>query len=558
MFKFLKEKIKESISKISKKIEQEAPDEVVEKEEELPVKEEVKSEEMVEEKKEEIKQEKPAEELKEEKIEEKLPEEKKEGLFGRFRKLFKKGEKAEGVKEAETEEEKTPEQKKEEGEKFLNQIKEELTKQELEQRKLEEEERKKQEEQKKKDDIEKRIKERVKAGETPSLRDLFARREIEKPKEEVKVQKPAVIKEEVKAEEKKEERQEELIKAIAAGRRPEEIKEKKEAAEKPSEEEIVRSLAFGKRLETIPKVPVEKVEEVKEEPEKKGFFAKLKEKIITKKISEKQFDEIFWDLEVALLENNVAVEVIEKIKNDLKKDLTEKPVLRNKVDEAVIKSLKDSITGLFDIEKIDIFQKMERKKPLIICFIGVNGSGKTTTIAKIAALLQKYKFSSVIAASDTFRAAAINQLEEHATKLGIKLIKHDYGADPAAVAFDAIKYAESKGIDAVLIDTAGRLHSNINLMDEMKKIVRVAKPDLKIFIGESITGNDCIEQAKQFNEAIGIDGIILSKADVDEKGGAAISVSYVTKKPIMYLGTGQKYEDLEEFDSEKIIKGLGL
>ncbi|MBI2650794.1 signal recognition particle-docking protein FtsY, partial [Candidatus Woesearchaeota archaeon] len=145
-----------------------------------------------------------------------------------------------------------------------------------------------------------------------------------------------------------------------------------------------------------------------------------------------------------------------------------------------------------------------------------------------------------------------------ADKLGIKMIKHDYGSDPAAVAFDAIKHAKAKSIDAVLIDTAGRMHSNVNLLDEMKKIIRVAKPDLKIFVGESITGNDCIEQAKTFNESVGIDGIILAKADIDEKGGAAVSVSYVTKKPILFLGIGQKYTDLQEFDSEVIIKNLGL
>jgi len=159
-------------------------------------------------------------------------------------------------------------------------------------------------------------------------------------------------------------------------------------------------------------------------------------------------------------------------------------------------------------------------------------------------LFKKNGLKCVIAASDTFRAAAIQQLQEHADKLGVKMIKHDYGADPAAVAFDAIKYAEANRADVVLIDTAGRLHSNVNLMDEMKKVVRVAKPDLKIFIGESITGNDCVEQAKKFNEAIGIDGIILAKADLDDRGGAAISVSFVTKKPILYIGTGQGYDDL--------------
>ena len=188
----------------------------------------------------------------------------------------------------------------------------------------------------------------------------------------------------------------------------------------------------------------------------------------------------------------------------------------------------------------------------------INGSGKTTTIAKIAKLLQENRLKVVIAASDTFRAAAIHQLQEHADRLGVKLIKHDYGSDPAAVAFDAIKYAEAHGIDVVLIDTAGRLHSNVNLMAEMEKVARVAKPDLKIFVGESITGNDCVEQARSFNNAIGIDGIILAKADVDEKGGAAISVSYVTKKPILYLGTGQEYDDLEPFSAEAVVDSLGL
>ena len=198
------------------------------------------------------------------------------------------------------------------------------------------------------------------------------------------------------------------------------------------------------------------------------------------------------------------------------------------------------------------------EKPFVIAFFGINGSGKTTTIAKIANLLKEKNISCVLAASDTFRAASIEQLQIHADKLGVKLIKHDYGSDPAAVSFDAIKHAKAKNIDVVLIDTAGRLHSNINLMDELKKIVKVSKPNLKLFVGESIAGNDCIEQAKTFNEAVGIDGIILAKADIDEKGGAAISVSYITKKPIIYLGTGQEYKDLKEFDPNLIVEGLGL
>ena len=267
-------------------------------------------------------------------------------------------------------------------------------------------------------------------------------------------------------------------------------------------------------------------QEKPQEEEKKGFFSALKEKILTTTINGQQFEDMFFDLELALLENNVAVEVIDKIKNDLKSSLVNHPIRRNKVEETVIISLKDSIKGLFE-QPFDIIPLIREKqeKPFIIAFVGINGSGKTTSIAKMASMLREKGFSVVLAAGDTFRAASIEQISQHGDRLGIKVIKHDYGADPAAVAFDAIKHAQAKNVDVVLIDTAGRMHSNSNLIDEMKKIMRVAKPDVKLFVGESITGNDCVEQAKSFNDAVGIDGIILSKADVDEKGGAAVSVS---------------------------------
>ena len=173
-------------------------------------------------------------------------------------------------------------------------------------------------------------------------------------------------------------------------------------------------------------------------------------------------------------------------------------------------------------------------------------------------MLKKNKLSVVLSASDTFRAAAIQQLKDWGEKLNMKVIAHNYGSDPAAVAFDAISYAKSHNIDVVLIDTAGRQHSNKDLLREMEKIVRVAKPDLKIFVGEAIVGNDCVEQAKEFHKAVDIDGIILAKADVDEKGGAIISVSFITHRSIMYLGTGQSVDDLKEFNKEEIVKGLGL
>lgn len=300
--------------------------------------------------------------------------------------------------------------------------------------------------------------------------------------------------------------------------------------------------------------------ELKEE--KKGLFTKIKETFTTRTISAEKFDDLFWPLELTLLEHNVAVGVTELIKKDLQQELVDKPLPLN-VSKKVEETLQQTLTTVLSGESFSLVSAIIKKKqtssdPYVIAFFGINGSGKTTTIAKVAHLLQQKKLSCVLAAGDTFRAAAIQQLEEHADKLGIRVIKHAYGADAAAVAYDAISYAKKQEIAVVLIDTAGRLHSNTNLMDELQKICRVAKPDLKIFIGESITGNDCIEQAQRFQEHIGIDGIILTKADVDEKGGTPLSISYVTKKPVMYLGVGQKYEHLEEFQKEKILDKLGI
>ena len=296
----------------------------------------------------------------------------------------------------------------------------------------------------------------------------------------------------------------------------------------------------------------------KEDEPKKGFFEKISQKITAKEINEAQFEDIFWEMEVALLENNVATEVIDKIKVDLKKELVGKPIKRTAITQTIMNTLKRSIEDLFVNADFDFMKALKSKKPYVVCFVGINGSGKTTTIAKVAKMIQDSGMSVVLAAADTFRAAAIDQLQTHADNLGVKLIKHDYGADPAAVAFDAVQHAKSKNIDVVLIDTAGRMHSNVNLLDEMRKIMRVANPDMKIFVGESITGNDCVEQAKKFNEVVELDGIILSKADVDEKGGAALSVSYVTGKPILFLGVGQEYKDIKKFSSEEMMANLGL
>jgi len=291
---------------------------------------------------------------------------------------------------------------------------------------------------------------------------------------------------------------------------------------------------------------------------KKSFFEKIKS-TFTYKITPEDFDSLFEDLDMLLLENNVAMEVVENIKLKLSKKLIGKEIKKNDLEEIIKKELKSTLNEIL-IDPDDPINaiKLKKEKPFIMLFFGINGSGKTTSIAKLTYQLKQKGFSVVLAAADTFRAASIEQISEHAKKLNVPLIKHDYGADPAAVGFDAIKYAKSHHIDVVLIDTAGRMHTKTNLMSEMEKIVRVTNPDLKIFVAESIAGNDAIEQAKSFHKSVNIDGSILSKADVDEKGGTIISISAITHKPIFYLGTGQTYNDLKLFNKQEFIDSLGL
>jgi fused signal recognition particle receptor len=186
-------------------------------------------------------------------------------------------------------------------------------------------------------------------------------------------------------------------------------------------------------------------------------------------------------------------------------------------------------------------------------FVGINGTGKTTVIAKLASRLQKHGYSCVLAASDTFRAGAIEQLTIHSEKLGCKIIKHQAGGDPAAVAYDAVEHAKARKRDVVLIDTAGRMQTNTNLMDEMKKIKRVAKPDIVVFVGDSLAGSDAVEQAKRFDEAVGIDGVVLTKIDADAKGGAALSIAKAIGKPIIYVSLGQEYDQFRKFDADWMV-----
>ena len=288
-----------------------------------------------------------------------------------------------------------------------------------------------------------------------------------------------------------------------------------------------------------------------------GIFSFVREKTI----QEKHVDDILFELEMELLQGDVAMEVATEVVEGVKNNLVGKKIKRsNDITELTYNALKDTVAEIIDIPGKSMTEMIEEKKaqgePLVVMFVGINGTGKTTTIGKLANYYLKKGYTPVIAASDTFRAGAIEQVTYHADNVGVKIIKHKKGSDPAAVAFDAVEHAKAQGKELVLIDTAGRMQTNTNLMDEMKKIKRVSNPDLVIFVGDALTGNDATEQAKKFNEAIDIDGVILTKADADSKGGASLSIGYVIQKPIMFLGVGQGYDDIREYDAEWMLNQL--
>ncbi len=293
------------------------------------------------------------------------------------------------------------------------------------------------------------------------------------------------------------------------------------------------------------------------------MFEKLKQglkgvvdRISKSELSEKDLEPILWDLQLQLISNDVAVGVADKVCEELKERLKGvafprfgdkmapiKAVLREAIETTIATNSQMDLLSL-------IANKKEKGEPLVALFVGINGTGKTTTIAKVARLFLENGYSVVLASGDTYRAGAIEQLEEHARRLGIRVVKHKYGADPAAVSFDAVQHAAARGIDAVLIDTAGRMQTNRNLMDELKKIKRVVQPDLTVIVLDALIGNDAIDQAETFDRHVGFDAAILTKVDADAKGGSSLSVSYVTGKPIIYVGVGQRYEDLQLFDSK--------
>ncbi len=294
----------------------------------------------------------------------------------------------------------------------------------------------------------------------------------------------------------------------------------------------------------------------------KKSLGNILNKLSQTELKGKPVDSILWNFKLALLENDVALSVTDMVCTEVKNQLQGIKVQRfedkRKIVEKILRSVINNI--LISETKIDLLnlvkKKKEMKEPLVIVFLGVNGTGKTTTIGKVAHLLLNNNYSVVLAACDTFRAGSIEQLEGHAKNLGIRMIKHSYGADAAAVAFDAISHAKAKRIDVVLIDTAGRMQTNRNLMEELRKIVQVNKPDLTLFIGDALTGNDAVEQTKEFIKFVNIDASILTKIDADAKGGSAISIAYITKRPIIFLGTGQTYNDLVSFKPSFLIEKI--
>lgn len=335
---------------------------------------------------------------------------------------------------------------------------------------------------------------------------------------------------------------------------------KKEEEKQAVEEKVEEEKAIEHKAAEIKPVKEHPAEPVPQKEAKISATTRIKGLIFRKvTIQERDVDELLENFKLSLLESDVNYEVAEKITESIRKKLVGASVDSKDIGAGINGMISDALLEVLKKgTHIDLVElaKNPREKPLRILFLGPNGAGKTTTIAKVANLLLKNNVSCVLSASDTFRAAAIEQIAHHADKLGVRVIKSSYGADPASVAFDAIAYAKAHGVDAVLIDSAGRQETNRSLIEEMKKIVRIAKPDLKIFVGEGIAGNSLLEQVKQFDSAVKLDGVILTKLDVDAKGGNTISILSETSIPILFFGMGEKYTDLMPYAPEIVVSNI--
>ena len=291
-------------------------------------------------------------------------------------------------------------------------------------------------------------------------------------------------------------------------------------------------------------------------------FASVTSAVREKSLSEDELSDVAFNFQLSLIESDVAQNVAEKLTQEVEKSLAGAKVDRSEeASEVVGQRLNSALKDAFDkAGTVDVIENVREKKktgePYVFLFLGINGTGKTTSIAKFANLMKKNNLSVACAAGDTHRPGAIEQLTEHADRLSVKVVSQRYGADPAAVGRDGILYAKAHHIDCLLMDTAGRMQTNQNLMEEMAKVVRVVNPDFKMFVADALTGNDAVSQAELFNKTVGFDGVILTKADADVRGGAALSIVYSTGKPVLYLGVGQGYDDLAPFDSRKFLQSL--
>ncbi|GGL46094.1 signal recognition particle-docking protein FtsY [Halocalculus aciditolerans] len=338
------------------------------------------------------------------------------------------------------------------------------------------------------------------------------------------------------------------------------------AAEAEAEPEASESEAASEAAESAASEAAEADGET-DEPESEadsgssraGFAARAKSAVRGRVvIDEEDLEDPLWELEMALLESDVEMGVAQEILDQIKADLVgEEKKFTTSTDEVVREALKDALLSVISVDGVDFDDAIEQsEKPVVVIFTGVNGVGKTTSIAKLTKYLRDNGHSSVLANGDTYRAGANQQIEEHAANLDVDIITHEQGGDPTAVIYDAVEYAEANDIDVVLGDTAGRLHTSDDLMQQLEKIGRVVDPDLTVFVDEAVAGQDAVNRAREFNDAVPVDGSILTKADADSQGGAAISIAHVTGKPIFFLGTGQGYDDLVKFDPEALVEDL--
>jgi fused signal recognition particle receptor len=291
-------------------------------------------------------------------------------------------------------------------------------------------------------------------------------------------------------------------------------------------------------------------------------FSAVTSAVKEKQLSDKDLDDIVFNFQLSLIESDVAQSVAEALTSEVQKSLAGSKVDRSAdpselVGERLSTVLRTAFERAGSVDLVaNVNEKSKTGEPYVVLFLGINGTGKTTTVVKLADFMKKKGLSVVCAAGDTHRPGAIEQLTEHADRLSLKVVSQRYGADPAAVGRDGVLYAKAHHVDCLLMDTAGRMQTNQNLMEEMAKIVRVVKPDFRIFVADALTGNDAVSQAELFNQHVGFDGAILTKADADVRGGAALSIVYTTGRPVLFLGVGQGYDDLVPFDTPKFLSSL--